>query len=88
MRLRMVARRHHPDTERNSSMTGPEHYQAAEELLTRAADAAKYEPEYWQYLTAQAQAHATLALAAATASQPAEDILVSSREWEQVLNDD
>jgi len=41
-------------------MTGPAHYRAAEDLLITTADAAD-----WEAPTAQAQVHATLALAAA-----------------------
>lgn len=51
-------------------MTGPEHYREAERLLEIAAT----EPETSRlipYYTAAAQAHATLALAAATALQTA-----------------
>ena len=50
-------------------MTGPEHYAEAERLLTladRHSSGASYGPEWALSLTA-AQAHATLALAAATA---------------------
>ncbi|MFD0885251.1 hypothetical protein ACFQ08_11915 [Streptosporangium algeriense] len=43
-------------------MTGPEHYSAAEKLLVQYGD-----PEFAIFDLAAAQAHATLALAAATA---------------------
>lgn len=61
-------------------MTGPEHYQEAERLLATAYDGniTSYEgenPEASRSI-AEAQAHATLALAAATAlSSPVEDDL-------------
>jgi hypothetical protein len=45
-------------------MTGPEHYQKAEECLKKANGSLS--PEYDGYV-ARAQVHATLALAAATA---------------------
>lgn len=47
-------------------MTGPEHYAAAERLLEGAQE--KEAPEWFANLVAEAQVHATLALAAATAS--------------------
>lgn len=43
-------------------MTGPEHYRKAEEILAKAGD-----PDFWMGDMACAQAHATLALAAAVA---------------------
>ena len=57
-------------------MTGPEHYQAAERLLLSADVATgQYEEQGWDSkrqiansLTAQAQVHAMLALAAFTAA--------------------
>jgi hypothetical protein len=55
-------------------MTGPEHYQRAEQLLDWAAAIAAEDsgtPEDRLSLLAEAQAHATLALAAATAVHPA-----------------
>lgn len=51
-------------------MTGPEHYQRAEQLLDWAAAIAAEDsgnPEDRLSLLAEAQAHATLALVAATA---------------------
>lgn len=47
-------------------MTGPEHYQAAEQLLDMASAADSGEPAE-SYYVAATQAHATLAMAAATA---------------------
>jgi len=47
-------------------MTGPEHYTAAEELMTDAEQIAEQGGDIGHLLTA-AQVHATLALAAATA---------------------
>ena len=46
-------------------MTGPEHYREAERLLDEAADTSTNEAE--AAIATRAQAHATLALAAATA---------------------
>ena len=54
---------------RADRLSGTDHYRAAEILLELAAD----EPEgstFTAYFTAAAQAHATLALAAATALAP------------------
>ena len=48
-------------------MSGPEHYRAAEDLLETAVDGGNVDTEYEDRLTARAQVHATLALAAATA---------------------
>lgn len=45
-------------------MTGPEHYRAAEVLLSNATDAVSGSPAE-RYFLAAAQAHATAALAAA-----------------------
>ena len=61
-------------------MTGPEHYKHAESLLESADIAAgQYEEHGWQSkldmahaLTAEAQVHATLALAAAAVTAPAD----------------
>lgn len=46
-------------------MTGPEHYQTAEQLLVHARETLADDGGAWHQR--QAQAHATLALAAATA---------------------
>jgi hypothetical protein len=49
-------------------MTGPEHYGKAEELLGQAEELFKAdEPAAGSWAVGQAQVHATLALAAATA---------------------
>ena len=48
-------------------MTGPEHYQQAEALLEEASDPADHGVSAVHAHIARAQAHATLALAAATA---------------------
>jgi len=46
-------------------VTGPEHYRQAEELIMRAADRITHAAlEEAEYLIAQAQVHATLAVAA------------------------
>jgi hypothetical protein len=46
-------------------VTGPEHYRQAEELMMRAADRITHTAaEEAEYLIAQAQVHATLAVAA------------------------
>jgi hypothetical protein len=71
-------------------MTGPEHYRQAELLLEQAED--PHDDQDTQTLTARAQVHATLALAAATA-QPHADQYVGDeqatwqahREWAGVL---
>lgn len=64
-------------------MTGPEHYQAAEELIDQAA--ADYESHCEvdaRFAVSRAQVHATLALAAATGvnSSGKEE----RREWQYV----
>ena len=48
-------------------MTGPEHYAEAERLLTDAFDEVRHGDPAEAVVLAQAQVHATLALAAATA---------------------
>jgi hypothetical protein len=60
-------------------MTGPHHYQSAEDCLSRAA-AAQLGSDLERYLLARAQVHATLALAAATAIRPA-DYGMDRPEW-------
>lgn len=51
-------------------MTGPEHYREAENALKHATSA-EYGSDVERYDLARAQVHATLALASATAIQPA-----------------
>lgn len=63
-------------------MTGPEHYRLAEALL---AGRSSYEStEHAIARTAAAQAHATLALAAATAITPND--VINRREWLDVAS--
>jgi hypothetical protein len=50
-------------------MTGPEHYRKAEALLEAANSGANPHSDQEPRLVAQAQVHATLALAAATGMQ-------------------
>lgn len=50
-------------------MNGPDHYREAEKLLTGAANVPVDDRAYTMELIAVAQVHATLALAAATATQ-------------------
>jgi len=62
-------------------MTGPEHFRRAELMLAEGARGSIRE----SYLLAAAQAHATLALAAATAlSRPAEGL--PSADWKAWLS--
>jgi hypothetical protein len=74
-------------------MNGPEHYTEAEKLLTEAANT----PACWDgtnpsatILLAEAQVHATLALAAAQADQVVADALshpnwVNASAWEVAI---
>lgn len=64
--------------------TGPEHYQEAERLIDLVDDGA----EDWQPLAAEAQVHATLALAAATATNVVLQLPISSglsKPWAKAL---
>jgi hypothetical protein len=54
-------------------MTGPEHYQQAELSLVQAVEL-EAGSDAERYFLADAQVHATLALAAATALAPASDV--------------
>lgn len=72
-------------------MSGPQHYKTAEVLLanltrTLPSGADLYTPDHKARIIAQAQAHATLALTAATAhaveSRGAGDI---AQEWREVI---
>ncbi|MFZ4264471.1 hypothetical protein [Streptomyces arboris] len=67
-------------------MTGPEHYREAERLIETAADILRPHDEgpcEADRVLAAAQVHATLALAAATALNDAEDGMPQSayQEW-------
>ena len=64
-------------------MTGPEHYQAAERLVAEARRPAT-DRTYQLALSAEAQVHATLALAAATALNPQYGGPRSYTEWYDV----
>lgn len=72
-------------------MTGPEHYQKAEALLEQLrkaqASMTSVSPEKTAAVTAEAQVHATLALAAATAlvdETPRSDSMSEYRAWHEV----
>lgn len=63
-------------------MTGPEHYTEAERLIQQARDSTGND---WSALyLAQAQVHATLALAAATALPGDSDRQNDTYEWSRV----
>jgi hypothetical protein len=63
-------------------MTGPEHYAEAERLLTEAAGLqVDYEDASALPLLTRAQVHATLALTAATALNPAGEDFVQDKYW-------
>ena len=64
-------------------MTGPEHYRAAEHMIEEAQDPA--EPGDRAFLIAEAQVHATLALAAAFADGPAIMRTEDRDEWDGVF---
>ena len=66
-------------------MTGPEHYREAEVLLAAAQNAPEGARPSGRYedLVAEAQAHATLALAAATIDAARVD---RARQWDGVLS--
>jgi hypothetical protein len=61
-------------------MIGPEHYAKAEELLAFTRDAERGTP-HEASLFAEAQVHATLALAAATALNPAGEDFIPDKNW-------
>jgi hypothetical protein len=71
-------------------MTGPEHYREAERLLARRPAHADGRPDRnppWDIDVAQAQVHATLALAAATAlidEKPRSGSFDAWHKWQQV----
>lgn len=62
-------------------MTGPEHYQQAEQILARSSVDAARGSTFEAGFLAETQVHATLALAAATAIQPAGEDFVGDRFW-------
>jgi hypothetical protein len=62
-------------------MTGPEHYQQAEQFLARADDA-EGGGDWERYYLAAAQVHATLAQAAATAVAGYSDDGMTADEWD------
>lgn len=66
--------------------TGPQHYQAAEQLLEIATDM-RHPSGYRRYCTETAQVHATLANTAALAAAFAVDIDVDAdaEEWRRIL---
>ncbi|MFJ3949036.1 hypothetical protein ACIPXV_03055 [Streptomyces libani] len=67
-------------------MTGPEHYREAERRLRMAWEPGR-EPESMAHLVAEAQVHATLSLAAATAlvdETPRSDSFDTYRAWQDV----
>lgn len=76
-------------------MTGAEHYSKAEQLLDRAQRAAvelhqeRAELDQWQItlptLLASAQVHATLALAAASATTFLEHYVEQAADWSKAL---
>jgi hypothetical protein len=86
----MASRRHvqHADAERDLAprrvgvMTGPDHYLEAERLLRQAALDQEMEAADRDRFIAAAQAHATLALAAATAV-----VADDEAEWKTVISD-
>ena len=69
-------------------MTGPQHYKLAAQLLDAVAQKQVTEPGAIELTVQTAQAHATLALAAATAYPAIRDYLgsddQSGRQWTQV----
>jgi hypothetical protein len=74
-------------------MTGPEHYREAEWLLQGSTDVNKYDPPHRVVaadaspeVIAVAQVHATLALAAATVSLPADLGADVTDDWQAVLS--
>lgn len=71
-------------------MTGPEHYREAETLINKAFDRSKLDEDHpgnpypahvRAMFLAAAQVHATLALAAATATTGREGLTTSENEW-------
>ncbi len=67
-------------------MTGPEHYREAEELLAYAQDKTEYGSDIERYHLAAAQVHATLALAAATATSLADHPAADWDDWRPIAS--
>lgn len=68
-------------------MTGPEHYREAERRLTMAWEEDSTQKRSMQ-LVAEAQVHATLALAAATAHGTVPTTEADRRSWHLAIGDD
>ncbi len=69
-----------------AGMNGPDHYREAEQALARYARSV--DPEREQLHLLEAQVHATLALAAATATQsPHGGVEMDDAEWSRALRD-
>lgn len=68
-------------------MTGPEHYEAAETLLAKADEGGPISREHRVELAVRAQAHATLALVAATARVSGGGMFGGPAQWSAVLRD-
>lgn len=72
-------------------MTGPEHYQYAQQLLENAGDEEGFGSDAERFYLAKAQVHATLALAAATAVTATAQGQMSVNDgdaWERVASED
>ena len=67
-------------------MNGPDHYREAQQCISDANRANRATPDIAAYLMAEAQVHATLALAAATLHSGSGDngSGVSSDQWREV----
>lgn len=65
--------------------TGPEHFLAAESLIQQSAEA---DPEHAAHLVGRAQAHATLALVAATAVEftAEHDAVIVNSPWSALFS--
>lgn len=61
--------------------TGPQHYRAAEKLADQANHFTHADPVMGAALAAEAQVHATLAVAAATALAAIGTVQRTSQEW-------
>lgn len=67
-------------------MTGPEHYREAERLIEEANHVGHQDPERGNGILAAAQVHATLALAAATATGLADHPSDDWDEWRPAVS--